>query len=241
MKMTTAVVMSLCATFAVSSPLAHATSTGKSSHPTWVSCDVSRAQVRMFLARLTLTPETACAAGLTSADVEPLFQAGGDTLSTLAPSIQAADTAVTEARVQLATYRKAAMTVIDSSLDYSIQQAEATLASSLATQAALLNTAFDTVTAGFPQETKTILSTLRTNSGRAVPLDLRVSARSAEQWTTLENALNHVKSRTACSLTPDSGQQSVVNTASSEPAASVARQRVESNLAAVKAAWMPAQ
>jgi hypothetical protein len=201
----------------------------------------TREQTRIFLARLSISPETACAAGVTAEQAGTLFQTASDTLDSLAPSFQTTDSAVTTARTELSALRARAASQLDTGLEPMIRQAETTLSAALTAQSTLWQSAFETTTAPLPQNQKTLLATLRTNAQQGVPTEYKVITRSSEQWTSLQKALQHVRSRQACSLAPAPDKLAAVATAAADETVYAAKQRLETNLTTLRAAWTTAE
>ncbi|HYC99684.1 MAG TPA: hypothetical protein VEB22_00525 [Phycisphaerales bacterium] len=201
----------------------------------------TREQTRAFLARLSITPETACAAGVTEAQVATLFEVGADTAESLAPSFESTAQAVSNARAGLASLRASASTELNSALSATIQQAEATLAAAITAQSTLWQTAFDTVTAGLPESTRSLLATLRANAGQATPTEFKAITREPQAWATLNTALQHARAREACGLQPSAAKASTITSAATDQTVYAAKQRLELNLPAIRAAWESAQ
>lgn len=198
----------------------------------------TREQTRAFLARLGVSSETACAAGVTAAEVVALFEAGADTADTLAASIQSANEGVSSARSTLAQTRRLVSSCGDGSMDSALADAETALQSALVSQVQVYEVAFAAVTASLPETTRALLANLRAHAGRKTPVEFHVASRTPEQWEALEKALVHIRARQQSGLQATAERQAVVTSASSEPAVYAAKQRLETSLAAVRAAWM---
>jgi hypothetical protein len=194
-------------------------------------------QTRSFLARTSLTPETACATGVSAEQVPALFQAAAETLDTLAPSFAANELAVTTARSTLAELRSNASSSLDSEIEPAIRQAEAALTTSLEARTLLWQTAFDSIVNGLTEPQRTLLATIRSNAKHNVATEYKVVTRTAEEWAALKAALLHIRSREACGLTADAAETTTVSTASTAIGVSVARQRLETLLGSVRAVW----
>ncbi len=197
----------------------------------------ARTLTRVFLSRLTIGAESACAAGLTVEDIETLYQSATDTRESLAPSFQANELAVTAARTELSTLRGRASNLLDPGLEPAIRQWESALAAGLASQTLLWQTAFESSVAALPQGKRNLLAALRENATRDVPIAYKVLTRTADGWTELQKALLHMRTREACHLPANPPQAAVVASASSESEVLAAQQRLDANLTIIRAAW----
>jgi hypothetical protein len=194
-------------------------------------------QTRVYLARLSISPETACAAGITAEQAATLFQTAADTLDALAPSFQTTDSSVATARLELSNLRTRAASQLDTGLEPMIRQAEATLSSALAAQCTLWQSAFETTIAPLPESQRTLLAALRVNAQQGVPTEFKVVTRTPQEWATLQKALQHVRSREACKLQPTSDKSATVAQAAADQTVYAAKQRLDTNLTALRAAW----
>lgn len=201
----------------------------------------TRELTRVYLARVGIFPESACAAGLTIEQVTLLFQTASDTLETLTPSIEASDLAVSGARAELALLRGRAASLLDPALEPVIHQAEATLAAATAAQTLLWQSAFETTISPLDGSQKTLLRALRTNAQVEVPTEYKVVLRPSDEWTDLKKALLHVKSRESCNLAPSADRAALVSAAAADAAVYAAKQRLTVGLAAMRTAWNPVE
>lgn len=196
---------------------------------------VGRAQVRAILSRLAITPQSACAAGLTAGEVEPFFQAASEQLDTLESSMNSVDTGVDAARASLAQLVRDAESGTGSLA--AVEQAQLALQAAIAARTSLENTVFAAVTASLPAEVRSKLSAIRTNQRQPVPLEFKVTLRSQSEWSTLSTASNKVTVNRSCALTAEAADVGTVANAAVDPAVSLARSRLDQSLASVKIAW----
>lgn len=205
----------------------------------WMDLTPTRDQARVFLARLGITPEAACAAGVTVGDVEGIFQAAADTLDALRPSIEAADAAVAAARTDLAAIRAGGVAQSGASLQTTIQQAEVALTTALASQTLLNTSAFESATAPIQGAVRTRLAAIRVNQEQSVPVEFKVITRTAAEWKALQGALKHVQSRQACGLTAAPERAAEVASAATDTEVALAKGRLDSLLQQMRAVWTP--
>ncbi|MFT3684721.1 MAG: hypothetical protein QM783_07280 [Phycisphaerales bacterium] len=201
------------------------------------SMTVDRAQVRSFLARLAITPESVCAAGMTAEDIEPLFQAAAEQLDTLQTSLNATDANVDAARTSLASLVSDPQNGEGQGSSTMIEQAQNVLQAAIATRVAVNNTAFSAVTAALTSQVQSSLSAIRTNQRQPVAIEFKIVLRSQSEWTELNAALSKVKINGSCALAAPVSDAGVVAAAATDPNVSLARARLDQSLATVKTAW----
>ena len=196
--------------------------------------ELTRDQARVVLAKMSITPESVCVAGVSGEEVTALLQGAVETLDALAPSFEASQAAVVTARSELALLRSQGSSGGNESL---LQQAEAALAAALASQSLLWQNAFEATVAHLSESQRSLLATMRSNARQNAPVEYRVVIRTNAEWAALQRALQGARAREVCGLGQNSEMQAVISTAGSDPAVYAARQRLESGLAAVRAAW----
>ena len=195
-------------------------------------------QTRLFLAKLGINSESACAAGVSPQDVAAFFESAAGTLDTLRPSLDAAELSVSSARADLASLRTRASLAPDSSPDAAIQQGEQALQAALIARALLENSAFETATASLPQAVRSGLTTIRLNKGRCVPVEYKLVSHTNEEWAALLEAQRHIGSRRACGLAAEPEQASIIASAEADPTVAVGRNRIQTTLSQVSSVWI---
>src|SRR5262245_8051939 len=103
---------------------------------------------------------------------------------------------------------------------------------------ALLDVVFDAGTAPIVSEQKTLLSRFRVNQAAwSVPLEYMVLDRPQEEWVQVRQALANERISARYGEDPDPDDQAYLATVRADPAVSTAKVNLDTNLAAVKAAW----
>ena len=199
----------------------------------------SHEQTRVFLARLGVNAQSACAAGVSSQEASALFESAADTLDALRPSLEANDANLAAARATLAALRIQVATAPDSSLAAAIQQAEEAVQAAMTARELLDASAFESVAASLPQGTKNGLAAIRTNKGRNLPVEYKLVSRTDEEWKTIQEARRHTKACSACSLEAEPSQQSVISDIETDPTVAVGRGRLQASIAQISAVWFP--
>lgn len=199
---------------------------------------VTPQSLKLALIRAGLEPNALCAAGVSAQAVTTLVNNAETHLSQNPGALGSADSAVAEARVNF------------DSLEHLIQSGQASpeqvgqfgssssaLANALAQRQTALNNIFGAATTSLSEDQKSILNTIRSNSGWEMPVEFRTINRAEIQWVSLREALANERISAASGEDPDPDSQTLLAQLGAEPTVAAAIANLQTNLMNVTTAW----
>lgn len=200
--------------------------------------ELTASELAGALARTGLTPEHLAAAGLSAQQTAGLVAAAEDHLAEAIVGLRSDDSALASAQAdhdRLLDLVQSGRGSADDAAD--LVTARSTLAAARAAVDAELAGLLAAATEGLGQAQTAALAVLRTNAGRPVPVKYRVVERTDAEWVELRDALAHsrISQRRGEEVCDEAGN--CILSADSAPAVAAAGTNLDSNLAAVTAAW----
>jgi len=191
--------------------------------------------------RLGLGAEQLCAAGLTAQQSTAVLVALVDELDDGArTALSAADDALRAARRLLADLDLATEGGQGSESDLTaLAAAQASVESCQASVELTLTTLFEAATSGLSESTQSGLATMRANLHEGVPVQFTVRSfdEGGEEWVKLRAALNDEAAAAKSGIAADADCLALLVDWRSNEAVASAKANLDSNLAAIQAAW----
>lgn len=193
------------------------------------------------LGRLGLDPDTLAASGLSANQTTLLVNAAKEYLATGIDDLRTADAAVASAQHDV----RRLLDLVQSGRASSQQKdelatARTSLVSARTSQQTALDGTFTAATDGLSNDTRALITTIRSNRGREVPTQYLATNRTDAQWVCLRDSLAHCRVAAARGEDADGGCSSVVSAANAESGTAIAATNLRSNGADVLAAWRAA-
>jgi hypothetical protein len=202
---------------------------------------VAPAQLRLFVARLGLSPDAMAAAGVTPAQATAVGSQLRSRYADLAPPLDSAQSALRTAITQREQLRRkiaAGRGAPEDTAALSAATAQATAAASA--RASARDAALADLGAAIGTDAMQKLKNIRESRKWPVPVYFRVVTRTAQEWSGLETLLSSRDVAARLGRPVPDQVQAVITTAESDPAVAAAKASFEANRAAVAAAFVAA-
>jgi len=187
--------------------------------------------------RTGLTPERLAAAGASSGVVNAVLNAAAEDLGDC-NALDSADATYSTARGARDTLERLVKSGLGTEEDVTaLASAEAALTAAAAARDSILASARAAGAAELTSAQQATLTSLLSNCDRRLPIEFLVLDLEAADWLTLRNALDDEKAAPKLGLEPNAELQSFLTTKRAVAAVATAKANLDSNLAAIQAAW----
>ncbi len=188
--------------------------------------------------RAGLSPRAIAAAGVAPPGVATMVTDMAASSAHQTGALAAADSTYTQAKVARDTLQrivKRGQATPQQVLDF--QQAKEGFANAAAARQAVLDALFTAATSGSSVAQRATLAQIRANARWKLPTEFLVVSRTQPQWVELRDLLTHEKVCAKLGWDPDPNYVSRLALLRAQPAVAAAKTRLDSTLAAVRAAW----
>lgn len=207
--------------------------TSRSTHATAavaVKHVVSSADVKRWVLSLGLDPETLTAAGVTTMQLSTLVQQATDYLETHSDDLRQAQSAAAAALKAAASSKEPEQAA----------SLKAAADAAVANRDTKVSAFFAATTNGLSAEVIAAIHAIKANRSTGLPMKFLVKNRSPEEWASIRDSMAALKTAADRGEPVPSEAESIVSTASNDPAVSAADSRLATSLAAMKTAFVQA-